>query len=121
MKPYLAVVTAEGGRVVAHLVGVVRHRAVPFLVGVVRHRAVPLPPFLYSHCLVMGEGEYEECAVAKEDLFLRMLHALTKKLGNRVAYIEFSHLSSKMFGYGVFRCTAGGPKSASRKKCASAL
>lgn len=91
MKPYLAVVTAEGGRVVAHLV------------GVVRHRTVPLPPFLYSHCLVMGEGEYEECAVAKEDLFLRMLHALTKKLRNRVAYIEFSHLSSKMFGYGVFR------------------
>lgn len=91
MRPYMVVVTDAAERVVAHLL------------GTTRSRSSALPPFLYSHCLVMGEGEYEDCGVAKEELFLRMLHALTKRLRGKVAYIEFSHLSVKMFGYGMFR------------------
>lgn len=73
------------------------------LLAVIRRRGNLLSPYFYSQCLILGEGEYEESAYKKEDLFLRMLMAITKKLKNRCLYIEFSNLTIKMFGYKAFR------------------
>ena len=91
MKPYMVVVSTPEGRVVNHLVGVLRFRAILF------------PPFLYAHCTVVGEGEYSDASLDREELFGMMLYALTKKVRNRAFYIECSHLGAKMFGYRRFR------------------
>lgn len=91
MKPYMVAVCTPDGRVVSHMLGVVRYRTSLF------------PPFLYIHCMVMGEGEYADSSLPRKELFKKMLLALTKKLQGRVLYIEFSHLHEKMFGYGCFR------------------
>lgn len=91
VKPYMVVVSGEDGGVVCHLL------------GAARRRAVSLPPFFYSHCIVLGEGGYDYGGPPTEDLFGLMLETLTRKLQGKVLYIEFSHLCSKMFGYGIFR------------------
>ena len=90
MRPLMVVASDGAGRVLAHLL------------AVVRRRSWALPPFFYSHCIVLGEGEYAAGA-DREVLFGRMLGALTRRLQGRVLYIEFSHLGSKMFGYAKFR------------------
>lgn len=91
IKPYMVVVTDGNGLVLSHIM------------GSVRYRTSIIPPFIYAHCLVMGEGEFVESDVSREVLFTKMLHALTKKLQSRVINIEFSHISAKMFGYSAFR------------------
>ena len=87
-KPYMVVVTDEKGRVVSHLLGVVRYRTFIF------------PPFLLIHCRVLGEGVYYRDGEYPRDLlFGEMLEALTRLLNMRTFYIEVSNLSQKMTGY----------------------
>lgn len=87
-KPYMVVVTDEEGRVVSHLLGVVRYRTFIF------------PPFLLIHCRVLGEGVYyHDEAYPRDQLFGEMLEALTRLLNTRTLYIEVSNLSQKMTGY----------------------
>ena len=66
------------------------------------HRSL-LPPVVYLHGRVYGEGEYNE-GIDKNLIFGRFLNAVTARFNNRLClYIEFSHLSNKMFGYEAFR------------------
>lgn len=90
-KAYMAIVRTADGRTVGHML------------AVVRYRVSLIPPYIYSHCRVIGEGEYKECEYSANELFEVALRALTKKLHNRVLYIEVSNLSTKMFGYKLFR------------------
>ena len=90
LKPYMVVVETAEGRVVAHMLAIVRYRTSWF------------PPYLYSHCRVMGEGVYD-ADISRETLFGTMLEALRRKLQNRVLYIEVSNVSQKMFAYKEFK------------------
>lgn len=90
-KPYMVVAVSRDGRVLSHLL------------AVVRYRCSLLPPYLYMHCFVSGEGEYANCDVPQAQLFGAMLTALTMKMRRRALYIEFANLSTKMFGYREFR------------------
>lgn len=91
MSPRMAVVSTADGRAVGHLLAVVRYRMSLF------------PPYIYRHCRILGEGEYEECEYTRTELFDAALQCLTKELNGTVLYIELSNLSSKMFGYRQFR------------------
>ena len=88
-RPYMVVVESADGRVMAHMLGIVRYRSSWF------------PPYIYMHCRVLGEGvySYSHDGYADSQLFGMMLDALRSKLNNRVLYIEISNLSHKMFGY----------------------
>ena len=99
-KPFMAVVTDDDGQAVA------------WLLAVERRRRSWLPPYLYRHVRIMGEGGYREQAdtaappfdnSSKNMLFSMMIDALTKRLGNRTLYMEVSNLSQKMFGYAPLR------------------
>lgn len=90
-KPYMAVVRTSDGRVVGHLLAVVRQRASVF------------PPYIYRHCRIMGEGEYTGDAHDAGFFFAEAIRTLTRELHGRILYIELSHLSQKMFGYGQLR------------------
>lgn len=90
-KPYMVVARDESGKVVAHLLGIVRFRTFIF------------PPFLLIHCRVLSEGDYAESEYQHGDLLGEMLGALTKGLSLRVLYIEVSNLSQKMLGYKQLR------------------
>lgn len=98
--PYMAVVTDDDENIVAALL------------AVERSRRTWIPPYLYRHMRIMGEGTYTE----KEDtatpnteqwsrnmLFSMMLNALTHRLGYRTLYMEVSNLNQKMFGYAPLR------------------
>ena len=89
-KPYLVTIQTPGGTVVAQML------------AVVRYRSSWLPPYLYRHCRVMGEGVYVD-GHPKQELFGVMLRALTERMGRWILYIEFSNLSQKMVGYKEFR------------------
>ena len=89
-KPYLVTAETANGHVVGQMV------------AVVRYRSSWLPPFMYRHCRVLGEGVYAENAPVQE-LFGLMLRALNERLGHWTLYTEFSNLSSKMTGYRQFR------------------
>lgn len=91
MKPYMVVCSDETGRVVSQLL------------SVVRYRTSFLPPFLFMHGRIVGEGVYAESNYRKDELFGEMLSALTRKLNKATLYIEVSNLSQKMFGYRQFR------------------
>ena len=88
-RPFMVVLQADDGRIVAQMLAVVRYRTSWF------------PPYYYMHCRIMGEGAY--CEEAQGDTFGLMLQTLTSKLGPRMLYIEISHLSHKMFGYRQLR------------------
>ena len=90
-KPYMVVVQQGDGTVAAHLLAIVRYRHSWF------------PPYLYMHVRMMGEGEYHIEGINRQELFGLMAEAITKKLQNRTLYMEFSHLSEKMFGYRELR------------------
>ncbi len=99
--PYMAVATDADGKVLCNMLAVVRHRFSVF------------PPYIYRHCRIHGEGDYhhndkrtEEAGYPKGELFGLVLSRLTKELQGKVLYFEFSHISTKMFGYKQFR-TAG--------------
>lgn len=91
MKPYMVVCADESGMVVSQLL------------SIVRYRTSILPPYFFMHCRVLGEGVYAESDWRKEDLFGEMLQAITKKMGCKTLYIEFSNLTQKTFGYKMFR------------------
>lgn len=87
-KPYMVVATDDGGRVLSHLLGIVRYRTFIF------------PPFLLIHCRVLGEGVYyADEEYPRDQLFGEMLEALTRLLNTRTLYMEVSNLSQKMMGY----------------------
>jgi len=88
-KPYMVVVTDDNGCSMAHML------------AVVRYRRSWIPPYLYTHARVLGEGVYRDGA--DDSLFEMMADKLTNVLKDRVLYIEFSHLSHKMFGYSSLR------------------
>lgn len=94
--PYMAVATDADDNVLYNMLAVVRYR---FSV---------LPPYIYQHCRINGEGDYH-CDEAERDdyppneLFGLVLNRLTKELQGKVLYFEFSHISTKMFGYKQFR------------------
>lgn len=87
-KPYMVVVTDGEGRLVSHMLGIVRYRTFLF------------PPFLLIHCHVLGEGVYyHDEDYPRDQLFGMMLESLTRLLNNRTLYIEVSNLRQKMTGY----------------------
>lgn len=89
-KPYMAVATQEGN-IVAHILIMLRRRGALF------------PPYLFSQARVYGEGEYAD-GVDKEYIFGLMLNAIEHKMRFKLClYTEFSDMSTKMFGYGMFR------------------
>ena len=90
-KPYMVVAADDKGRVVGHLL------------GVVRYRAMLTPPFLLIHCRILGEGVYANSDYPKEDVLEEMFSALTQLLNKRTLYIEVSNLSQKMVGYKQLR------------------
>jgi hypothetical protein len=91
IKPFMAIAEDERGQVVAHML------------ATIRTRGSWLPPYLYTHGRIYGEGEYED-EVNKEEVFGLMLKAVTRKLKRRLClYTEFSDISQKMFGYRLFR------------------
>ncbi len=77
------------------------------MLAVVRARATWIPPFIYWHCRIYGEGDYRDTLDKdeREQLFGMMLRAITQKMKLRTFYIEVSNLSAKMFGYRHFRHT----------------
>lgn len=85
LKPYMAVTTDDEGQAVA------------CLLAIVQHRRSWLPPFLYSHVRILGEGE------GRGDCFGLMMKAVTERFQNRTLYMEVSHLSQKMLGYRELR------------------
>lgn len=86
-SPYMCLCTDEHGIVQAHIL------------AVVYRRGSWVPPYIYSHARIYGEGEYRDVET-KDELFGRMLIMLTKFFRRRLClYIEFSNLSTKMFGY----------------------
>ncbi len=88
-QPFMAVVTDDEGQVLSTLL------------AVERSRRSWLPPYLYKHVRILGEGFYRQ----KPDnvLFSMMIDALTRQLGNRSLYMEVSNLEHKMFGYAPLR------------------
>ena len=90
-RPYMVVTTDENGKVISHLLGILRYHTIWF------------PPFLIVHCRVLGEGYYAESEYSRDELFGNMLGALLQKLTNRVLYMEISNLSQKMLGYKQLR------------------
>ena len=90
-RPYMAVATDAAGRVMGHLLAIIRRRCTWF------------PPFLYTQGRIYSEGEYADDETS-EEVFGQMLAVLTRKLRRRLClYIEFSDLSRKMFGYRYLR------------------
>ena len=90
-RPYMVVLRDDAGKVVSHMLGILRYRPIWF------------PPLLLVHCHVLGEGVYAESSYHREELFGEMLNALLQKLNNRVLYMEISNLSQKMLGYKQLR------------------
>ena len=89
-SPYM-VVAMQSGKVVAHLL------------AILRRRGSLIPPYLFTQGRVYGEGEYDE-GVNREEVFSLMLEAITRKLRRKLCfYIEFSDLTVKMFAYRHFR------------------
>ncbi len=91
MKPYMVVVSDSCGNAVGNMLAVVRYRSTLF------------PPFIYRHCIVLGEGDYHDDVHKRENVFGLMLRTLMKELGQMLLCVEFGNLGSKMFGYKEFR------------------
>ena len=89
-SPLMAVAKYADGREAGHML------------AVVRRRSSWLPPFLTWHCRIEGEGEYADRSESSE-VFDRLVEELMRKMPVRVLYVEFSHLSTKMFGYKTLR------------------
>lgn len=90
-KPYMAVATDANGKILGHLL------------AIIRRRGSWIPPMLYTQGRIYGEGEYAD-GCDNEEVFGLLLHAITRKLRRQLCFhIEFSDLSRKMFGYRFFR------------------
>ncbi len=90
-KPVMVVTSDADGRIVSHMLGIVRFRTLIF------------PPFLLIHCRVLGEGVYYSSNYRKDELFGEMLSSLRQSMSLRTLYMEISNLSHKMFGYKQLR------------------
>ena len=91
-KPYMLVCRNADGQTVGHML------------AIVRYRTSLLPPYLYSHCRILGEGVYYDSDQQQNNEVLGcMLKAAVKTLATSVLYIEVSHLSRKMVGYRQLR------------------
>jgi len=91
-KPYIVTVETPDGSVVAQML------------ALVRYRSSWIPPYLYRHCIILGEGVYQdESPQARAELFSMMLQRLTNKFGRWMLYLEVRNLSSKMFAYKQLR------------------
>ena len=90
-KPYMLVVTDDNGTVAAHMLAVVRYS----------HSW--LPPYLYSHVRIIGEGVCHNTNLNPQHVFGLMIETITSRFQNRALYMEVSHLSQKMFGYRELR------------------
>lgn len=90
-KPMMAVAYNTEGKIVGHLM------------VMLRRRGSFIPPYLFTQARIYGEGEYnEDCD--KETVFGLMLQKIVRKLKyGTCLYIEFSDISTKMFGYAKFR------------------
>lgn len=89
--PYMIVAYDSQGIVHAHLL------------ALLWRRGSLLPPYLFSQGRVYGEGVYLD-ETEKKDLFPLLLKAVSRAFHHKMClYIEFSDLSSKMFGYREFR------------------
>ena len=89
--PYMVVVSDKSGKVHAHML------------AILWRRGSLLPPYLFSQGRVYGEGVYLDDA-GKRDIFPLMLDAVIRAFHNKLClFVEFSDLSSKMFGYKAFR------------------
>ncbi len=89
-KPYM-VIAFDSGTPVAHML------------VTLNRRGSLIPPYLFTQGRVYGEGEYAQ-GYDKEELFGVMLGKITKELFSKLClYIEFSDISTKMFGYRRFR------------------
>ncbi len=90
-EPCMAIAEDGRGNVVGHM-----------LTTIFYHRSI-IPPALYSHGRVYGEGEYADES-DKDALFALFVEKVTTRFNHRLClYIEFSDLSNKMFGYATFR------------------
>ena len=88
--PYM-VIAYDGDMPVAHLL------------VIMRRRGSLVPPYLFTQARIYGEGIYAD-GYNKEELFSYMLQSIVKKFSKGLClYIEFSEMSSKMFGYKTFR------------------
>lgn len=91
LRPLMAVAYDEEGAPVAQLM------------VQLRRRGSLVPPYLFTQGRAYGEGWYAE-GCDRELVFGEMLRQLTQRLGlNTCLYVEFSDLSTKMFGYDVLR------------------
>lgn len=91
-KPCMAIATNGQGQIVGQMLAVISF-----------HRSL-LPPVMYSHCHVYGEGVYAHGLEDKESVFAMLLKAISEYCRHHLClFVEFSDLSSKMFGYGTFR------------------
>ncbi|WP_315342464.1 GNAT family N-acetyltransferase [Hoylesella oralis] len=89
--PYMAIATDHHGNIVAHML------------AIIRRRGSLLPPYLYTHGHIFGEGAYQD-GINKEEVFGLMLRETTRKFKRKLClYAEFSNISTKMFGYRHFR------------------
>lgn len=88
-RPYMAVAMTADGCVLAHML------------AIVRYRTLWLPPYIYMHCRILGEGvyTYPHKEFSDYELFSMMLETLRTHIGYRVLYYEVSNLSQKMFAY----------------------
>lgn len=91
MSPYMAVAKDDRGGILANML------------ALVRYRNTWLPPFFYTNCVIIGNGDYSKNANNQEQLFGLMLKALTEKIQTRALFIEVANLTSKMFAYKEFR------------------
>lgn len=90
-KPYMALAIREDGTIAAHMF------------ACTRTRGSWIPPYLFTQGRIYGEGEYDE-DVNKDEVFALLLEAITKKFKRKLClYVEFSDISTKMFGYRHFR------------------
>lgn len=87
-KPLMAVASQEGA-------------VVGQMLAIIHRRGSLMPPYLYTHAHVHGEGCY---AKDEDEIFALLLKALTLRLRHRLCfYVEFSDIQKKMFGYRYFR------------------
>lgn len=96
IKPFMVVVSTPEGEELCHMLASLRY-----------HTSL-LPPYLYTHCHILGEGEYQSEG-NREELFKLMLQAITRKMSGKAFYIEFSNFSVKMFGYKHLRAAGFSP------------
>lgn len=90
-SPYMIIVKDKRDAVHAHML------------AILWRRGSWIPPYLFSQGRIYGEGVYLNDS-EKKDLFPLMLKTVIKAFHNKLClFVEFSDLSSKMFGYKDFR------------------